>query len=431
MRTLGQATFVRNVAVLASGTAAAQLLTVMAYPVLMRLFDPSDFGLFATLGAVTMTAVVAASGRYELAVVLEREERGAVNVLALALGLTLGMSALAGLVLALGGEALLRAVGAAELAPLLPLIPLSIAVFSAYQVVSYWSTRERAFKRLSLSNVARSFGVAAFQIALGLFGTGPAGLVVGQILGQAWAVLVLAWQTIRQDGRRIAALVSPREMARLARVHRDFPIYNVPRALMNSTAVTAPAILLTAFFGPAVSGLYWFAYRLLELPFTLIGDATRRVFYERAVSLYNQGHGLTELYVRTSGALTALALVPAAVMTVAAPPAFEFAFGPEWRESGVFMQWMAAWWTMKFASLPSIMLMPVLRLQRVFLLIETLTLAPRLAVIPLAALYGDEIAAIAGYSMVGFAYHLACGLIVLHHVRRNDARLRGGAAVPA
>ena len=43
----------KNVAVLASGTALAQVLTLLAYPILMRLFNPEDFGLFALFGLVS------------------------------------------------------------------------------------------------------------------------------------------------------------------------------------------------------------------------------------------------------------------------------------------------------------------------------------------------------------------------------------------
>jgi len=423
--------FLRSIAVLATGTAVAQVLTILAYPILMRLFDPRDFGLFALLGAIVMTVVVMASGRYELAIVLERTEKGAVNVLALSLLVTVGAAVLTGVVLGVFGGALMRLFGTEELQGLLPLLPLSVLVFASYQVICYWSVREKTYGLQSVSNVARSFGVAVFQILLGLVRMGPGGLVVGQILGQVVAVAVLCWQTLRRDGRRMARLVSWREIRRLAVEHRDFPIYNVPRALLNSTSVTAPSILLTAFFGPAAAGLYWFAYRLLELPVTLIGDATRRVFYERAVSLHNAGCGIRDLFVRTTVALGLMALGPAVVLAFAAPPIFEFAFGAEWREAGVLMQWLVGWWTLKFAGLPAIMMVPILRLQPLFLAIEVVALVPRLAIIPLAAMHADLHVAIAGYSLTGALYHLACTVAVLWHVRRNDERLRGSEALAA
>ena len=56
----------KNVAVLRLRYRLAQVLTVLAYPILMRLFDPDDFGLFALFGALNMTFVAIASGRTSL-----------------------------------------------------------------------------------------------------------------------------------------------------------------------------------------------------------------------------------------------------------------------------------------------------------------------------------------------------------------------------
>ena len=423
--------FLRNIAVLAGGTAMAQVLTVLAYPVLMRLFDPTDFGLFALFGAIVMTVSVAASWRYELAIVLVRSEKEAVNLLVLSMAVVLGMSLLAALLIAVAGKQMLRSFGAEDMEGLLFWLPLGIFCAAAYTVMSYWATRHKLFKRLSLSNVSRSAGVAGAQMGLGFAGMAAPGLVLGQIVGQVVAVLALSTQIARRDWRTMARLVRVGEMRRLAFAHRDFPFYNMPRALLNSTTISVPSILLTAFFGAHVAGLYWFAYRLLEMPMTLLGDATRRVFYQRAVELSHQGKELSAFYLRTSGGLALMAAPPALALVVAGPWLFGLVFGEAWRESGVYMQWLALWWFMRFVNLPSIMLVPVLNLQRAFLMLEAAAIVPRFMAIPLAAFYADTHAAIAGYAAVGFAFHLASSLVVWHRVRRNDARLRSAAPLPA
>lgn len=412
----------------------AQVLTMLAYPILMRLFDPTDFGLFALFGAIVMTVSVTASWRYELAIVLARSEEEAVNLLALSMAVVLGMSLLSALVLVVAGGPLLRSFGVEDVENmdgLLFWLPLGIFCAASYTVMSYWATRYKLFKRLSLSNVFRSAGVAGAQMGLGFLGMGAPGLVLGQIAGQVVAVLALSTQIILRDWRRMIRVVGLGEMLRLAKVHRDFALYNMPRALLNSTTISVPSILLTAFFGPHVAGLYWFAYRLLEMPMTLLGDATRRVFYQRAVELAHQGKELSAVFLRTSGGLALIAAPPAVLLALAGPWMFGLVFGQAWQESGVYMQWLVIWWFMRFVNLPSIMLVPVLGLQRAFLMLEAAAIVPRFLVIPFAALYADAHAAIAGYAAVGFAFHLTSSLIVWHHVRRNDARLRDAEPLPA
>lgn len=53
----------------------------------MRLYNPDDFGLFALFGALNMTFVAVASGRYELAIVMAKTEEDAANLLALTLAI--------------------------------------------------------------------------------------------------------------------------------------------------------------------------------------------------------------------------------------------------------------------------------------------------------------------------------------------------------
>lgn len=428
---LARAPFLRNVAVLVSGTAIAQVLTILAYPILMRLYTPAQFGLFALFGAIVMTVTVVAGWRYEMAVVIARTEKEAANLLALALMMALVMAAASGVFFVLGGDELMALFGTERLGWLLALLPVSILAFGCYGILSFWATRQKYFSRLSASNVCRSVGVAAAQIALGFARAGTGGLVVGQILGQLFAVAALLGQILKRDWRRIRPLLSWREMRRAAWFHREFPIYNAPAELLSSTTITVPSILLATLFGAGVAGLYWFAYRLLEMPMTLLGDATRRVFYQRATELSHGNRELGDLFVRTSLVLSLLAAVPAAFLIAAAPWLFEIVFGAVWRESGAYMQWLVVWWFLRFASLPAMMLVPLLGLQRAFLVLEVVTLVPRLLVFPLAAAYADAYTAIAAYSLVGVAFHAVAMLVVWRSVRLNDARLRDAQPAPA
>ena len=102
----------KNIAVLASGTALAQVLTVLAYPILMRLYNPGDFGLFALFGALNMTFVAVASGRYELAIVLAKTEEEAANILALTLGIVAAISVASGFAVWAFGDPLLELLAA-------------------------------------------------------------------------------------------------------------------------------------------------------------------------------------------------------------------------------------------------------------------------------------------------------------------------------
>ena len=62
--------FARGVVTLASGTAAAQLLTVLALPLITRLYSPADYGTLAVYSSTITLLLVVASLRYEVAIPL-------------------------------------------------------------------------------------------------------------------------------------------------------------------------------------------------------------------------------------------------------------------------------------------------------------------------------------------------------------------------
>jgi O-antigen/teichoic acid export membrane protein len=73
------------VSVLVGGTAGAQLITVLAAPLLTRLYSPEDFGLVAVCASLLALIGVISSRRYELAIPLPDDDVEEANVAMLSL----------------------------------------------------------------------------------------------------------------------------------------------------------------------------------------------------------------------------------------------------------------------------------------------------------------------------------------------------------
>jgi O-antigen/teichoic acid export membrane protein len=66
--------FVRNVAVVASGTAGAQAITMAFSPIITRLYGPEAFGLLGTFMAIVAVVTPLAALSYPIAIVLPKED---------------------------------------------------------------------------------------------------------------------------------------------------------------------------------------------------------------------------------------------------------------------------------------------------------------------------------------------------------------------
>src|ERR1700729_1649505 len=83
-RWLPRGGFARSVSIVAGGTAMSQAIAVAASPVLTRIYHPADFGGLQVFISLMALALVAASGRYEVALLLPEDEQSAIDILGVA-----------------------------------------------------------------------------------------------------------------------------------------------------------------------------------------------------------------------------------------------------------------------------------------------------------------------------------------------------------
>ncbi|WP_292521939.1 hypothetical protein [Methanoculleus sp.] len=99
--------FATDVLKLVTGTTFAQIIAVLASPLLTRLYGPEAFGFLAIFTSITGILGVIACLRYEMAIMLPKTNEEAANLLDLCLLCVAVVSALTVPALYFGGDALL------------------------------------------------------------------------------------------------------------------------------------------------------------------------------------------------------------------------------------------------------------------------------------------------------------------------------------
>lgn len=397
-----RSSFIKNVAVLTSGTAMGQAVVVLAAPVLSRLYSPTDFGIMSVVLAVASPIAMMSSFKYELAIVLAKDDKEASNIFVLSVGLVFFVALLTLLVMPFIDDWLAYKMERPAVAPLLAWVPVFVLFLGLYNVAVFWANRRKDYGWTSASTIGRSLGTVSVQVALGLASVGALGLIVGRVFGLILATSILGFRVFRNEWRLVLRSFDYAQMRELAREHNNLPKYNAPREGIVAMSGSLPTFFLALLFSPAAAGFYWFTVRLLEVPSNLIGVAVRRVFFERAARAYDAGEKIYPLLAQATSVLAILGIVPALVIFLEGPALFNYAFGDEWREAGVYARWLTIWWFSSFCNAASSALTPVFRLQRLFLGIEIVGLPLRAAAIGVAVLFGDDVLAVALYSVVGF-----------------------------
>lgn len=409
---LFKSAFVRDVSVLMSGTAIAQVLTIAVAPILSRLYDPNAFGAFALFTSVLSILSVIAAWCYEYAIILPGDEEEAANVLAVAFLAVIIMTGLSAILIGVAGKWIAVRLGSPELRPWLWWLPVSILMIGFYNSLNYWSTRRQHFKRLSISRIFRSVASAGAQTSAGFANAGALGLISGQVAGQIIATATLGYQVWGDDRRLIRQALRLSKMKELARKYVDFPKYSSLQNLLNAVAQNVAPFLLAYYFSSMAVGLYAISLRFLQLPATLLGQSVRQVFFQRASEAQRNGN-VFPLLTKATISLFAIGIIPTLVLMLFAPPIFSFVLGKAWYKAGIYAQFMVVWLFFSLVDRPSVTLIPILNLQSFHAIFEFVFLLLRIAAIWLGAYLGNDIIAIGGYSIMGVFFHLSLLLYVM------------------
>lgn len=334
-----------------AGTVIAQGIQLGISPVLTRIYGPSEFGVFALYMSVASLFSIVATGRYEMAIMLPANDDDAVNLLALSLIISAGVSLVALLVVSVFGENLAAALGDRRVAPWLYLIPMSIMLTGGYQAFNYWSNRNKKYRRLSGSRVTQYGSAAAANMGLGLAGWGVGGLIGGSIFGQLLSTLALAWQAAR-DGLGLRRRVNAASLKVNANRYRDFPLINSLHAFMDVAQTSGANFLISHFFGQGILGQYSLTMRILKAPLYLIGASLSQVFLQKATEVHNQEGDLQVLVRKAVGGLVLTALPIFTLIYLSAPALFSLVFGERWRVAGEYTRILSPWLFMNFVVSP-------------------------------------------------------------------------------
>jgi O-antigen/teichoic acid export membrane protein len=395
----------RNVAIVASGTAAAQAISMASAPVITRLYGPEAYGLLGVFVALVAIMTPIAALTYPIAIVLPKEDADAKGLAKLSFFIALAISALVAIALLIGGEWLLALLGSEAITAYAMLVPLSMLFSACMQISQQWLIRKKQYSITARVAILQSLILNSAKAGIGWFNPIGAVLVVLATAGHALHAVML-WTGINRSTslqNAVAGEGHPKAtLKELAKRHYDFPLYRAPQTLINAVSQSLPVLMLAAFFGPAAAGFYTLGKTVMGMPSILIGKSVGDVFYPRITEAAHNGENLKGLIVKATIALAAVGFVPFGLVVAFGPWLFGLVFGGEWVVAGEYARWLAAWLYFGFLNRPSVAAIATLSLQGFFLIHELLSVFARVIALVIGFyFFSSDILAISLFSIVG------------------------------
>ena len=333
--------FLRHFLILVTGAAGAQIINLAAYPVLTRLYTPSDFGLFALFVTLASLIGVVAAGRFDL-IVQSCRDRELHDVFALSKRITIlvAFASTAAFLIAAG-----FAIGGLQVHHAL-LLGLAIFLTGFCAASNAFLLRHEQYRQSTQSGIVRAILTVTPQILLFWLWPGAISLMVGFCIGFVAQAVMLGSAVRRHRQRRLG---KKRLSAAFMR-YRGQAMIDVPSTLLGAIALNVLNVFMLALYSPAEVGHYALAFRVAVLPLVLFSASLSEVFFQKASRSYREtGSFWNEVRFNliAAGSLSLLMFLPLAFI---ARPLFQFAFGDEWLLAADILVYLSPMLAIRFVS---------------------------------------------------------------------------------
>lgn len=416
--------FFRNVVTLMTGTTIAQVVPLLASPILRRIFSPEEFGVLALYISISSLAVIFGTGQYHIAVVLPKRQKDAVNIVALCLllGVLVSVLTLAGIFVY--AAFLANATSTSDLLKWAYFIPLKVFTASCILTFDAWAIRKKRFSSIAKSRVIQAFLTVSFNISAGLLGLGIYALIIGSALGDFGHIAYITGVSWNQERSYLKVIRWP-AIKHQARENRKFPLYSLPADIVSTAGSEMPILLLNTFFGKTVLGYLSLTQRMIAIPTAIISNAALEVFKERASSEYRTKGNCRETFKKTFAALAGLGFLMFLGILFLSPSLIRLVFGSDWATSGRYAQILSPYFLMSFVVSPLSYMFFIAGKQREdFLLHAYISIS-----VPLSLILGNYLFQRPEPTL--FLYAINYSIIYLFYLIRSFYLSKGKTSTPA
>lgn len=312
-----------------TGTAAAQVFNLASYPLLARLYTPTQFGLFGAFVAAAAIPGAIACGRFELGITTA-PAAGRKAMLWLCIMVALGVSSLA----TLGIAAYWWWIATPLLGLLVPLLFLTILLTGVANAVTMYLMRHEAFRFASTGVVVRTAVTVGVQLGAALIWPSAAGLIAGFALGLIAQTAMGLYLTRRDHG-----IGRPRagQMRAMFRRFRKQVSVDIPSTLLAALSLHLLPFFLQFLYGIKSVGFYSVGQRIAVLPLQLFNDSLSQVFFQRAARAQEERGEFWREFRFTLLASGAISLAMLAGLVLLAKPVVRIYLGPGWDMAGTIL----------------------------------------------------------------------------------------------
>ena len=337
VRRINRFQFLRATLKLISGTVGAQLIPLLALPMLSRLYPPSMFALLALLTTCGALCGPLATGYYEWAITAPRRHQRARAVAMVAIACTLLFCLLITAIIACAYQSIRSLLHLEEMGHWIYAVAIYTCVGSFMHIANFWLLRAGRTGLLATIKMTHASVNMALAIAMGVIGL-RVGLLyaflIAGTMGGAWGLFLaychgLSWRGMSWRALRVTACH-----------YREFPLFGSLPATCNNLAQQLPVLIVTSSFPLTLAGQFSVSRNLLMGSLLLVAISVSQLLTKHLHERMHARQRLLPFLLLVATGLAAVGTIGAVLIHSIGAWFFSLYFGNNWGESGQVIRQM-------------------------------------------------------------------------------------------
>lgn len=322
-----------------------QLIGFIGSMFMTRLYTDVQIGIMTTVVSVSGMFASVINGRFDFAIVKERDDKHLFPLISLSLLVGLAFSVIVSFGSFFYFNSLKDSISPFAATGVVLLILLITAVTNVFK--SY-NNHVEDYKTMTSVIVIRRLAEELSMILFGFLSFKSAGLLISRIIGQFFGMR----QQTRNIRKRFSEIfrVKKEEMKEAYSRHCRQLYFSAPAALMNSASYSLISLFIGKLFGLDVLGVYAISFAILGLPLSVISANVSKVYFGEASKEFAETGQFRTSTKSTLKLVSLVAVLMWVAMYFVVPLLVPYIYGKDFTEAGRYIMILSPMFAVRFVS---------------------------------------------------------------------------------
>jgi teichuronic acid exporter len=340
--------YIKDIFFQGSGNSIAQMISILILPILSRIYNPEDFGIFNIFTQFTALMGILLTFRLEYFVLLNKSNIEISCYLKKIFSLSLILTLFYSIIFLLFHQKITFFSEDITATSYFILCPLAGLAFSFSILFQQLVQREEDFKTSGLSEIINKmfYGITAL---MGFFYKSVIFLLMSTVLGPLSKAIFLFKKS---NSEIVRNSFSNSIVGKIKKEIVKNSISFSTSSLIQFFIGILPILYITKNFSITTLGHFSLVISCLYLPTSLLGNALGQVYFQRSSSLYHEKKSFWKIWIKTFKTVIYVGIPVYFIVYLFSPELFPLVFGEEWVDAGRYASIFSIASFFNFISIP-------------------------------------------------------------------------------